>query len=286
MRLRDFLVVLDGSARSKSVLALAVDLAQRHEAHVTGFCPLELLYPATLGSTLSGYPSPSALQDITDRFEADALDMADGIGKDFYEQIGRSNVAGNWQVASGSAAEAVAHRARTTDLLVMGQADPNHPFPPVARGLIENALMHSGRPVLLVPFAGRFDIVGRNVLLGWNGTPEAARAVHDALLLIEPAAIVTVLTVGYTRHASGTQTAPDAEIASHLERHGLKIGATRTIADGSVRDADALLNYASDIGADLLVVGGYGHSRAREIILGGVSRDLLDHMTLPVLMSH
>ena len=79
---------------------------------------------------------------------------------------------------------------------------------------------------------------------------------------------------------------PGADIAAHLARHGLKVTAARTATDRSIADADALLSYASDLGADLLVVGGYGHSRARELVLGGVSRALLQHMTLPLLMSH
>jgi len=95
-----------------------------------------------------------------------------------------------------------------------------------------------------------------------------------------------VLTVERGRAAASPDQAPSADIAEHLARHGLKVSAARTVADGTISDADALLAYVSDEGVDLLVAGGYGHSRAREMILGGVTRDLLSYMTVPVLMSH
>jgi len=286
MKLRDLLVVLHGSGRSNVVLGLALSLARRHDAHLTGLCPLELLYPTTLGMTLSGYPDALALQEAATRLEAQAQTKAQGIEADFREQLRRNNVRGDWQVATGLAVDDVACRARTADLLVLGQTDPDHPLPPIARHLVEDALMNSGRPLLIVPFAGDFDTIGTNVLIGWNGTREAARAAHDALILIEPTASVTVLTVERATHASDSPQVPGADMAEHLARHGLKVSAARTVTDGTISYADAILAHASDTGADLLVTGGYGHSRARELILGGVSRELLDHMTLPVLMSH
>ncbi len=285
MELKDLLVVLDGLARDDVVLGVALDLAQRHEAHVTGICPLELLYPSNLSFALGGYPEALALDEAMRRFEAEALEKARHIEAKFREQLRRNDAQGDWEVVTGLAANDVAHRSRTCDLLVLGQDDPDHPLPPKGRHLIEDALMKSGRPLLVVPFAGQFSTIGTNVLIGWNGTREAARAVHDALVLIEPTATITVLTVERGKSAAADEV-PGADIAEHLARHGFNVSAARTVADASISDGDALLAYAADTSADLLVVGGYGHSRARELILGGVSRELLDHMTLPVLMSH
>ena len=286
MKLRDLLVVLDGSARSEVVLGVALDLARRHDAHLTGFCPLEVLMPANLGFALGGYPALTSLQGAANQLEAEALAKAQSIEAGFLDQLRRNELRGDWQIGRGMVAEVVARRARTTDLVVLGQADPEHPLPPAARNLAEDVLMNSGRPLLLVPFAGRFDVLGTNVLIGWNATREAARAVHDALPLIAPTATVTVLTVERGRSGVEPQETPGADIAEHLARWGMTVTAARTATDGTIADADALLSYASDIGADLLVVGGYGHSRARELVLGGVSRGLLQHMTVPVLMSH
>jgi nucleotide-binding universal stress UspA family protein len=286
MKLRDILVVLDGSARSDVVLGVAMGLARRHDAHLTGCCPLEALMPANLGFALGAYPALTSLQGAANLLEEDALAQAAAIGAGFGEQLKRNELRGDWQVDRGVVGEAVARRARAADLVVLGQADPDHRLPPAARNMIEDTLMNSGRPLLVVPFAGRFDTIGTNVLIGWNDTREAARAAHDALLLIEPNASVTVLTVERGKAGMEPEEVPGAQIAEHLARHGLNVSAARTATDGSIADADALLSYASDSGTDLLVVGGYGHSRVRELVLGGVSRGLLQHITVPLLISH
>jgi nucleotide-binding universal stress UspA family protein len=263
-----------------------MDLARRHDAHLTGLCPLEVLMPINLAFALGGYPALTSLQSAAAQFEDEALAKAEGLETKFVDLLRRNEVRGDWQLGRGMVGEAVARRARTVDLVVLGQVDPDHRLPPPARHLIEDVLMNAGRPLLLVPFAGRFDTIGTNVLVGWNSSREAARAVHDALPLIQPTATVTVLTVERGKPGEEPEEMPGADLAEHLARHGLTVTAARTARDGSITDADALLSYASDIGADLLVVGGYGHSRARELVLGGVSRELLQHMTVPLLMSH
>jgi nucleotide-binding universal stress UspA family protein len=285
MGLRDILVILDGSARDKSTLAVAVDLAQRHAAHLSALCPLEILYPDDLAFTLNGYPDQFVRPVLAERLEQQAIQKAAIIEAGFREQLRRNGLEGDWQAAMGPADVLVARRAGTTDLVVIGQADPERPLPKAAGNLVEDVLMTSGRPLLLVPYAGCFIQVGRNAMIGWNGSREASRAVHDALPLLQPAAKVTVLCVQHVSPGAALTELPTAEIAAHLARHGLAVTAARTVADG-ISDADALLSYACDIGADLLVVGGYGHSRMRELILGGVTRALLQHMTLPVLISH
>jgi nucleotide-binding universal stress UspA family protein len=286
MKRRDILVVLDGSARSEVVLGVAMGLARRHDAHLTGYCPLQVLMPANLGFALGGYPALTSLQGVSNQLENEALAKAAAIEAGFRDQLLRNELRGEWQVGRGVVGDAVACRARAADLVVLGQADAGHKLPPSARNMIEDVLMNSGRPLLVVPFAGRFDTIGSNVLIGWNGTREAARAVHDALLVVEPGATVTVLTVERGKAGVEPQEMPGADIAEHLARHGLHASAARTATDGTITDADALLSYALDLGADLLVVGGYGHSRARELVLGGVSRGLLQHMTVPLLISH
>src|SRR5206468_1617267 len=141
------------------------------------------------------------------------------------------------------------------------------------------------RPVLVLPYAGRFETVGRRVLVGWNARREAARAVHDALPLLRQAESVTVLAIDPVRGAHGHGEEPAADLALHLARHGLQVTARQTDSAG-LDPADVLLNTAADEGADLIVVGGYGHSRVREVVLGGVTRRLLRTATVPVLISH
>lgn len=286
MALRDLVVLLDGSPRDEARLDVALGLARRDDAHLTGLCPLELLLPADMSFALGGYPDLWAIPEFAQQIETQSKAKAAVIEANFREGLRREGVRGDWAFDTGSLIPAVVQRAFAADLLIMGQVDPDNPPPAVARTLIEDVLMTAGRPLLLIPYAGRFETVGKTVLIGWTRTRESARAVHDALQVIDPAAAVTVLTVEATSPRPDVKTLPTADIAEHLARHGLTVSAARTVVTDGLAPADALLDYVSDIGADMLVVGGYGHSRTREMILGGVTRDLLRHMTVPVLMSH
>jgi nucleotide-binding universal stress UspA family protein len=286
MGLRDLVVLLDGTARDDVRMAVAVELARRHDAHLIGLCALELLLPSDMSFALGGYPDLWALPEFAKQMESQARGKASVIEANFRELLRREGLKGDWEFELGSLIPSVTYRAQAADLLIVGQTDPDNPPPAAARTLVEDVLMTAGRPLLIVPYAGRFDTVGTNVLIGWTPTRESARAVHDALPLLAPSANVTVLTVQSAGAASDTDVLPTVDIAEHLARHGLNVSAARTVVSDGLSPADALLDYASDLGTDLLVVGGYGHSRTREMIMGGVTRDLLRHMTVPVLMSH
>jgi nucleotide-binding universal stress UspA family protein len=286
MALRDLVVLLDGSSRDEIKLAVAVELARRNDAHLTGLCPLELLLPADMSFALGGYPDLWALPEFAKQVDTQARAKAALIETGFRELLRREGINGDWVLEPGFLIPSITRRAHATDLIVIGQADPENPLPGSARTLIEDVLMTAGRPLLLIPYAGRFDKVGMNALVGWTPTRECARAVHDALPILAPGAKLVVLTVERPRTGDDSQVLATAEIAEHLARHGIDVSAARTIVTDGLSPADALLDYASDIGADLLVVGGYGHSRTREMIMGGVTRELLQHMTVPVLMSH
>ena len=285
MSLRDMVVLLDGSPRDDVKLAVAVRLARRHDAHITALCPLELLLPADVAFALGGYPDLWALPEFAKQIDSQARAKAAVIEGGFRELLRREGVNGDWVFESGPLIPAVTQRVQAADLIVVGQADPDNPLPAAARTLVEDILMTAGRPLLLIPYAGRYGEIGTNALIGWTPTRESARAVHDALPVLAVSAKVTVLTVEPARSGLDDDL-PAADVAEHLARHRLTVSAARTMVPDGLSPADVLLDYASDIGADLLVVGGYGHSRTREMIMGGVTRDLLRHMTLPVLMSH
>jgi nucleotide-binding universal stress UspA family protein len=286
MALRDLVVLLDGSDRDSEQLRVAVDLAQRDEAHLTGLCTLDTLAPVIPGPSLGGYPQILALQGIAQEIEEFARDKARGIERVFREALRANGLPGDWCLALGAAADVAARRVRCADVLVAGQSDPAEAAALANARLIEEILLTAGRPLLLVPYAGHFLQVGARVLIAWNGSREASRALHDALPLLRPAAKVTVLTVQTPREAAEGPEIPGGDVAAHLARHGVEAAAARTVTDGNISVADALLGYASDVGADLLVMGGYGRSRVREFVLGGVTREILNHMTLPVLISH
>jgi nucleotide-binding universal stress UspA family protein len=162
------------------------------------------------------------------------------------------------------------------DLVVMGQFDREDAAGPgVPADFVETVALDSGRPVLSVPYAGRFTDVGQRVLIAWKPTRESARAVAAALPLLQEGAEVHVASWGGDPH----------ELEPLLRRHGIEAEYHRE-GPAPHEIGDALLSLAADVGADLLVMGCYGHSRARELMLGGASRTVLQAMTVPVLLAH
>jgi nucleotide-binding universal stress UspA family protein len=295
--LRDILVVIDESAPSEVRLAIAVALAQQHDAHLTGLSALDLLMPARPVVKPRSYPEVDTepafplfnLSSVPpfDYPEADtqAAERAERIEAAFRERLRLSGLQGDWRVASGKVSETVVRQARHADLIILGQVDPDHPPPPAGQQLVEDVLMTSGRPILVIPYIGRFETFGTKILVAWNNSREAARAMNDALPLLAMAASVIILEANPKGRKPVTDDATTADITRHLARHGIRAETARTIMTG-ISAPNALLSYAADVSADLLVAGGYDHSRLRERILGGVTRELLQHMTMPVLMSH
>jgi nucleotide-binding universal stress UspA family protein len=180
-----------------------------------------------------------------------------------------------------SAPNVFANIARRFDLAIIGQPEPHKPA--LERLIIEAALFDSGRPVLMVPYIQRTGLKLDRVMVGWDGSRSAARAVADAIPLLVRAKAIEVVIVA-TEPAKSDEMS-GADIAHHLARHGAKVE-VKSIVTAETDVANTILSHAADISADFLVMGGYGHSRLREFILGGVTRGILSSMTLPTLMSH
>jgi nucleotide-binding universal stress UspA family protein len=282
MRLKDILVHLAANEQGTTRLQVAADLARHHAAHLTGLYVVDIVLPIMIAADANG--GVAVLGDLLETQRQDALTEAAGVAAAFRERLRRDGIAGEWRLVEASAPEQVALHARYADLAVVGQADPagNQPS---ATAILETALFSSARPVLVVPYAGRFETVGRRVLIGWNASREAARAVHDALPLMAGARSVTVLAVNPQTGIGGHGKEPGADIARHLARHGAAVTVEHMMAS-EISAGDVILNRAAALSADLLVIGAYGHSRLREMILGGVTRTLLERMTIPMLMSH
>jgi nucleotide-binding universal stress UspA family protein len=286
MSIADILVVLDGSPRCDTQRNLAIQLAMKYDAHLVGFCPLEQFIPIPVAFPPSPYAPALTSPSLTESVYAEARKKARNIEMQFREQLRRNGIKGEWELRDGPFSEELTRRAHAIDLVIMGQPDPENPLPPGNKHAVEEVLMSIGRPLLVVPLAGKFETIGQSVLLGWNGSREATRAVHDALPLIQPAGKLTLLLVIRAKNSANEADLPTAEIAEHLSRHHIKVVADRSIIDDEISVADALLNYACDNAADLLVIGGYGHARIREAIFGGVTRTILEQMTVPTLISH
>jgi nucleotide-binding universal stress UspA family protein len=294
MALKDILVGIDPSTAGEGRLKLALNLVRAHQAHITACCVMREQPDAPVTPMVAGMPvnsgrgaliPPEARTTTGDPTfapvsrEAERAEQVEGL---FRSELRAHGLGGEWHLLTPGETAVFIDLAKCFDLTILGQLSPeirSTAFRP------DEIVIATGRPVLLVPYAGTFDTVGKRVLVAWDGTREAVRAVNDAMPLLEHAEAVTVTFVG-TRETALEEHHPSIErMVNHLQRHGIPARAEETL-QGDLRISDVLLSRAADLAVDLLVAGAYHHSQLREALVGGVSRELLDHMTVPLLMSH
>ena len=285
MALKDILVGIDPSTDGESRLKLALNLVRAHQAHVTVCYVMREEHDAPVSPIFAGMPvnrGDTAPGDPVFPPASREAERAGQVEELFRAELRAHGLGGEWQLLSPGETAVFIDLAKVFDLTILGQLSPeirSTGFRP------DEIVIATGRPVLVVPYAGTFDTVGRRVLVAWDGTREAARAANDALPLLENAEAVTVMFVG-ARETTLAEHHPSIErMVQHLQRHGIPAQAEETL-QGDLRISDVLLSRAADLAVDLLVAGGYHHSQLREALVGGVSRELLDHITVPVLMSH
>jgi len=273
MTIRSILVHLDDDARCASRLDIATGLAKRWGCHLEG-----LAASGRFALAAPSGPGLLGLDTLTDML-AQSRHRADGLAERFRDACADAGVHSfEALVDDDDAAPALLRHGRCSDLVIIGQDAPAGP------ALAEQVALRNARPTLVVPHAGRFDRIGENALVAWNDTPQAARALADALPLLQRARQVRVLQCD-------TPLSEDALARERLEalhrwlmRHG--VDADIRLEATPIDVGHALLSHAAELGSDLLVAGAYGHARWTERMLGGVSRTLLASMTVPVLMSH
>jgi nucleotide-binding universal stress UspA family protein len=280
MSYRTVLVCLNEVDRAAVLLQLSGDLAKAQDAHLIGLfvIPGLRIYPA------NGMAMTPELFEVHREMFTDRAEAAKAL---FEARVRDVDLPAEWRlVESGSplVADTVIQHARQADLVVASQSS-HESGSGVESDFAGRIAMESGRPVLLVPHYGRFEHCGRRALIGWNGTREAARAAFDAVGILKHAHSVHVSWIDSQESQEDASPNPAAELAKTLARHGIKMTAER-LARSEIGAGEALLSHASDLGADLIVMGAYGHSRLREFILGGATRTILQSMTVPVLMSH
>ena len=279
MHVKTILVCLNAVERTDELLKVAADLAARHEAHLVGL----FVIPG-----VQIYAVPGGVHgaiDINQEQRAYYEAQADPVHAKFEDIVRKSAVVGEWrcvQAETHHMAKCALEHCLRADLIVAAQS-PEAGFDGFEPEFAERIIMETGRPVLVVPREGRFETIATHVVVGWNNSPQAARASSDALALLQKADQVTIVSVNPDDEA-GREDLPGAEFATMLSRHGVTVTTETVSATSSA--GEALLTKASDLGANLLVVGAYGHSRLREYVFGGVTKHLLQHMTVPVLMSH
>lgn len=275
--LTSIVVHLDAGPRSANRLALARTLASRHDASVEALYAVESAFMtmpfAVEGANFGAYAT---------QFDADRRRRA---LEQFELAMNKPGAAAAWsELRSDPVIPGIAQRAWYADLMILGQHEPASP---AARDLpadfVESVITSSGKPALIVPYASAANTVAERILVAWRATRESARALEAAFPLLRHAQRVDV--VGWEDAQAPTSTEDHARLARFLDLHRIQ-ASFHWNPDAGGNTGDALLSQASDFDSDLIVMGCYGHSRARELVLGGATRTVLKSMTVPVLMAH
>lgn len=286
MALKDLLVYVDQSESSEVRLRLGADLASRHGCRLTALYVEEPSHAQHM--LMRAGESGLASFEQMDRARREARTAIGTRGREQHaalEQLGRERgIAVEWRSVVGQASTVVPQHARYCDLCILGQesvVDLNS----VDYSFAERMLFTTGRPVLFVPAGGSFTTLGRRILVAWNSSRPAARALNDALPLIERAEHTTVVTINAKTLPVPKSAPPLDEVLAHLQRHGAPAEVLR-IENRHQPVAALIQEQALLADADLIVAGAFGHPQLWEKILGGVTRDLLAGMSMPVFMSH
>jgi nucleotide-binding universal stress UspA family protein len=275
--IKDLVVNLTLSADRDPAAQFAVSIAATFEAHIAA---IAFAYdPAIMPTVMNGLSvawvdtqrieNRAAAQEAVDRFEAAA------------KREGLSAEHRIIEASLGKAANLFGRITRRFDLAVVGQMDPERTLPDDL--LIEAALFESGRPVVVVPYIQKEGLKLDRVLVCWDGSRSAARAVADSLPFLKRGKLIEIVMVA--SRSGKVDELPGADLGEHLARHNLDVEVKRLVA-ADIDVSNVVLSYAADCAADFIVMGGYGHSRLREFVLGGATRGILESMTVPVLMAH
>ena len=278
MTLKSILVHLDRSRHCKLRLDTAVRLAVEFRAQLVG---------AYLMAGIELAPSVAALlpSDLVERRMREHADAQAESEQAFRQAAAAARIAAEWRAPAGPPFDAAVAHGRCADLVVLGQSDAEDSESIFVDELIATTILSTARPTLIIPHIGPRSTLGQNVLVAWDGGREAARAVADALPFLERAKRVDVITVSPESGGHAADSQAITRLAAYLKAHGVTPVVDRdVVSDISV--GERLLSRAADLGSDLVVMGGYAHTRLRELVLGGVTRTMLEAMTVPVLMSH
>jgi len=281
MSYRTLLVLLDHTpactTRSRCAMQLAKDLG----CHLVGLAPTDLVdLPAAprAAASLNEYAARvwDALREQAERAADTFREACHSAGVGSFEAI----------IDEAVKSESLVRHARVSDLTVLTQADPDDPNHALVKDMVESVILYSARPTLVLPCVGRIDSIGSRVLVAWNDSREAARAVSDALPLLQRASQVEVVAwlEGNSRRDDPARRSQLDALQRWLMWHG--IAAKVRIDTPDVAIGEAMRSHAAESNADLIVMGAYGHARWAERVLGGATRDVLDAAMVPVLMSH
>lgn len=277
---KDLVVPITASAGDLDALNLAIDLATSHQAHLSVLEMVNLPLPA---ASPWGLMPDMGMSDIYGTLRSHgAINVAR-----LKARLDKETISTEVRLIESLFVEPpqmAAHCAHYADLTVVAGSIGDTAEAAVTHAYFGSLLLESGRPVLVVPPRCKVPMPPRRIVIAWRPTREATRAVHDALPLLRQAEAVDLLVVNPVDGERGDGEQPGADIATHLARHGVKTNVVIRQSHGAV--SATLLEHAREMRADLLVAGGYGHSRVREWAFGGVTRELLIAASIPVFYSH
>lgn len=280
MSYKTILVSLNEVGRLSELVAAAVTLARETGAHVSGLyvVPAVQVYPSV------GFEAaPQVFEGNRSYFK----DNGSRVKQAFEEAMRRENLSHDFHQVDARTpviADEVVAAGRVADLVVLSATNPEE-ITGVERDFVEQSVMALGRPVIVLPYKGKAAVSLSEVIVGWDGGREAARAAFDALPLLKKAGKVRVVRVDPQKDPSLRGSVAGADMAEALARHGVRAEAQGYPTDGQ-DEGQALMRCAEDCGAGLIVMGAYGHSRLAEFIFGGATRFVLNRLVCPVLMSH
>jgi nucleotide-binding universal stress UspA family protein len=276
--IKDLVVNLSHHDSRDVAMEFAVSTAAAFNAHLAG---IAFVYDPIVPAMADMYGMPAQVIESqraeNEKAAKAAVDRFNGAAR----RAALSAEARTLDAPVATAPGVFAQIARRFDLSIVGQPEPDKPE--LDRLVVEAALFETGRPLLVVPYIQRAGLELDHVMLCWDGSRSAARAAADAMPFILRAKAVEIVIVA--SEPAKSDELPGADMAHHLARHGARVELKR-IVTSETDVASTILSHAADNSADFLVMGGYGHSRLREFILGGVTRGILASMTIPTLLSH
>ena len=277
MTMKDLMVVVDDSTFAESTFDYAVAIAEAYEAHLAVLYPVPVLPPAVY---MGIEYSTEWLAAISEN-----LEQNETVAKEKYmKRAASAGIEIEWRSQEGDPSIVVTEQSRYVDLTIVTQSmqdvDDNPP-----RNISGHFLLESGRPALIVPHIGADPGLPKNILVAWDNSRTSTRALNDAMPLLSSAENVQLFTINSSEKTRETEETSAIDISKHLARHDVNVE-TRVLIATEIDPADLLLSHVSDMGNDLVVMGAYGHSRFRELVLGGMTREILHAMTVPVFMSH
>lgn len=278
MNYASMIVCLDNRAASDQRLDFAIQLANQHQAHLTG---LHLSYGPL--ASLIAFDAYGQMSDIALEWELTVEKNQQSSKTDFMNKAKQAGLNCDWDCYRSTELKKVLARARVADIAIIGQVPANIVDNDIGSGFYTQFIINLGKPVLLLPNKAKISTHFKTIIVAWDGGRESTRAIADALPFLRAANLVYVMTAATKKDPD--KKLPDVDIAAFLSRHGVKVEIEK-VDNITIEAVEWILSRASEVKADLLVMGAYGHNRFNEFILGGMTRTVMQTMPLPVLMSH